>query len=131
MPIITSETQTVIVKSFTANLAQAAGAYDLCTATNGGILIEAWSVYVATAGATFTSVKLHTNQTNDINLMSAAEGAVANLIAQKVLSLSNPNYPIYLASGQKVLYTIVGATGTGSLTAVLRYRPVDSGAILQ
>ena len=131
MSIIVSEPQTVIVGRFTADLTQAAGAYDLCTATNGGILIEAWSVYVETAGATFTSVKLHTNQTNDTNLVTAVEGAVAGLIAQKVLSLSNPNYPIYLASGQKILYTIVGATGTGSLTVVLRYRPVDGGAVLQ
>lgn len=130
MPITTSDGPSASTKKFTANLAQAAATYDLATATGGDILIEAVAIYVATAGATFTSTKIHTNQTNDTNLMTVVEGAVANLVAQKVVPIAGANSPVFLASGQKIQYTIAGATGTGSLTVALRYRSLDSGASL-
>ena len=99
---------------FTANLAQAAGTYDLCTASGGDVFIIDFNVYVATAGAVLTSVQIKTDQTNPVDIMSAVEGAVANLGAQKNVVIAR-SQPILLRTGQKIVYTIVGATGSGSL----------------
>ena len=121
-----------IARSFTANLAQAAATYDLCTATGGDVLIDMYniSIYVATAGATFTSVSIQTNQTNNTVILTSSEGAVANLIAQKNLVRAVTVGSLLLKSGQKLQYTIVGATGTGSLNVAIAFMPLTRGAIL-
>lgn len=118
-----------VVYEFTANLAQAAATYDLCTVT-GDMFIEKFAIYVATVGATFTSASVQTNQTTAWNLMTSAEGAVANLAAQKNMNTATTNIPFVLKSGQKIQYTIVGPTGTGSLRVELLCRPITSGASL-
>lgn len=117
--------------TLTANLAQAAGTYDLATAA-GDVLINLSDVaiYVATAGATLTSVAIVTNQTNATTILSAAEGAVANLVAQKNLVRAVACPSIVLKSGQKIQYTIVGATGSGSLQVTIPYIPLSAGATL-
>ena len=119
--------------SFTANLAQAAATYDLCTASGGDILIDLYTlgIYVHAAGATFTSVSIQTNQTNNTIIMSAVEGAVANLIAQKNIVRAIPVIGgLVLKSGQKIQYTIVGATGTGTLNVLIPFIPITAGATL-
>lgn len=119
--------------SFTANLAQAAATYDLCTASGGDLVIDLQrlAIYVATAGATLTSVSIQTNQTNITTILSAVEGAVANLIAQKNLVRAIPVIGgLLLKSGQKLQYTIVGVTGTGSLQVAVPFLPLTSGATL-
>lgn len=119
--------------SFTANLAQAAGTYDLCTATGGDVLvdIQELAIYVATAGATLTSVSIQTNQSNLTTILSAVEGAVANLISQKNLVRAIPVIGgLLLKSGQKIQYTIVGLTGTGSLLVAIPFMPLITGAVL-
>lgn len=121
------------VAQFTANLAQAAATYDLCTAGGGGVTIDIGRIamYVATAGATLTSVSIQTNQTNATIILSAVEGAVANLIAQKNLVRAIPVVGnVYLASGQKLQFTLVGTTGTGSLLITIPYYPAVAGARL-
>lgn len=118
---------------FTANLAQAAGTYDLCTVTGGDVVLDLqkFSVYVATAGATLTSVSIQTDQTNPTTLLSAAEGALANLVAQKNLVRATPAVGgLLLKSGQKVRYTIVGLTGSGSLTVTVPFLTITAGASL-
>ncbi len=120
-------------KSFTANLAQAAATYDLCTATGGDVVldIQKLAIYVATVGATLTSVSIQTNQTNITTILSAVEGAVANLIAQKNLVRVIPVIGgLLLASGQKLQYTIVGVTGTGALTVAIPFMALTAGATL-
>lgn len=119
---------------FTANLNQAAATYDLCTATGGGVFIDLQklALYVATAmvGA-LTTVSIQTNQTNPTIILSSVEGAVANVIAQKNLVRAIPVVGgLYLASGQKLQYTIVGVTSAGSILATIPYFPVDAGARL-
>ena len=126
----TIDTQLSQIVRLTANLAQAAGTYDLGTVSGGGILIEKTSIYVATAGTLFTSVAIQTNQTNTTSILTAAEGALANIISQKVIPAAAANQPIYLASGQKLQYVLVGLTGVGSLLVTVQYRPVDTGARL-
>lgn len=118
----------VFVKEFTANLAQAAATYDLCTAS-GDVLIEDVQFYVSTVGATFTSVAFQTNDTTLLQLLTAVEGAVASLLAQKTLRPAEKQQ-FQLRSGKKIQYTIVGATGTGEIRATVRFRPISAGANL-
>lgn len=127
------DTEVFRLSRFTADLTQAAGTYDLCTASGGGVLIDlqALAIYVATAGSTLTSVSIQTNQSSITTILSAAEGVVANLIAQKNLVRAIPIIGgLYLASGQKLQYTISGLTGSGSLLITVPYRAVDVGARL-
>lgn len=121
------------VSTFTADLTQAAGTYTLCTATNGDVLVDIYdlAIYVATAGATLTSVSIQTSQTNATTILSAVEGAVANLIAQKNLVRAIPVVGgVLLKTGQKLNYTIVGATGSGSLNVTVPFYPTAAGATL-
>ena len=126
------DTSVAKVKQFTLSLAQAAATYDLATVNaTGDILILDVNIHCITAGATFTSVAIATNDTTAVSLLSAVEGAVANLTAGKnivkVFPVANTG-PILLRSGKKIQYTIVGATGTGTLLVTLRYQAVANGA---
>ena len=119
-------------KSFAANLAQAANTYDLCTAS-GDVLIDInrLAIYVTKKNATLTSVSIQSNQTNATTLLSAAEGAVANLIAQKNLVRAIPVIGnLLLKSGQKLTFTIAGSTGTGALEVIVPFFPMSAGATL-
>ena len=114
--------------TFTANLAQAAATYDLATATGGAVLVTRVVVYVSVAGATFTSVAIQTNTTTAVTFLTSGEGAVANVTADKTLKDSAS--AAYLASGKKIQFTLVGATGTGTLLVVVEYTPLAAGATL-
>jgi hypothetical protein len=113
-------------KTATLDLSHDAGTYDALTA-QGDVLIEAASFYGDTAGATFTSVSVQTNQTNPVTVLTSAEGAVANVVAQKTLAFAYGRFPFVLRSGQKLQYTIVGLTGTGAITMTVYCRPLVSG----
>jgi hypothetical protein len=118
------------VQEFTADLSQVAGTYDLCTAS-GDLLVQAIGLYVATAGAVFTSVTIQSNQTTPFVVLNAADGAVANLVAQKSLASSwSQVFPWSLRSAQKVQYTIAGAQGSGSLKVPILYTPITGGGSL-
>lgn len=118
------------IKQFTADLSQAAGTYDLLAASGSGIYIKNANIYVSTAGATFTSVSIQTNQTTPKVILSSTDGAVANLTSQAQIENSidgwGRSHPIYLASGQKWQYTIVGTTGTGALLVTVEFLPVTA-----
>lgn len=122
-------------KQFTANLAQAAGTYDLCQASGSDVYVVGMSVYVQTAGATFTSVAIQTNQTTPQVLLSSSDGAVANLTAQKQLfnsigGWSQSGGPVLLRDGQKIQFTLVGLTGTGTLLVGFIFMPVNRNGTL-
>jgi len=116
-----------IRKTFVLNLAQAAADYDITTAVGGDVLLNpelcAW--YVDTAGATFTSVAVHTNTAHPTVLLTAAEGAVANLAAGINLQPAW-RQPVIIRSGGKLQFTIVGATGVGQITLMLSFKPLSS-----
>lgn len=118
------------IQEFTANLAQAAATYDLCTAS-GDLFIFKMGIYVATVGATFTSVAIQSNQTTAFVILNAADGAVANVQAQRSMPTTwTQASPWSLRSGQKIQFTLVGATGTGSLRVQVQYLPLTGGALL-
>ena len=134
LPLTTVELNTKLAyqnvsKERTVNIAQAANTYDITTAT-GDVMIERFYVYVATAGATMTSVSIQTNDTTPFVLLSAVEWAVANLVAGANLNPANKNNVFKLATGKKLQFTIVGATGTGSLQLWVVRRPVTLSASL-
>jgi hypothetical protein len=115
----------------TLALAQVAGTYDAATSV-GDVLIEGAAVYCTVVGATFNYVSIQTNQAQPRVLMTSTEGAVANLVAD-----SHPNAscqldvgPWTVRSGQKIQYTINGATGTGELRLILKYRSISANAII-
>lgn len=136
MGVFISSNLTQETKTFTLNLAQAAGTYDLATASGSGDLLvqlDSLGFYVTTAGATFTSVSVQTNQTTPVVLLSAAEGAVASLTVNKNLArnIGTAGFPAFiLRNGQKIQYTLVGATGTGAMIMTIRFFPTASGTTL-
>ena len=115
--------------SAAVNCAQAAGTYDLLTAT-GDVLVTTQKYYQITAGATFTSLAIQTNDTTAAPLLSAAEGAVANLTAAKNIVSATVSTPIVIKSGKKIQMTLVGSTGTGTGTLAIYYTPITAGAFL-
>lgn len=115
--------------SVAVNCAQAAGSYDLLTAT-GDVLVMLQRYYQITAGATFTALSIQTDDTTAAVLLSAAEGAVANLTAAKNITSATTNTPIILKSGKKIRMTLSGSTGTGTGTLAVFYVPLTSGAFL-
>lgn len=119
------DTQKTEAKEFTMNLAQAAATYDLLAAS-GDVIILGVDLYVATVGATLTSVALQTDDTTSVPILSAVEGAVANITAGK--NLKNFSTPFLLRNGKKIQYTIVGATGSGSIIACVRFMRATAGA---
>lgn len=112
----------------TLNLAQAAGTYDAGTVSGGAIMIMDAVAYVTVVGATFTSVSIQTNTSTPVELMSAAEGGVANVTANKNLKVFTTR--TIIPSGSKIQYTIAGATGTGTIQLHLRYQPMANGAAI-
>jgi hypothetical protein len=122
------DTNQLKCKQFTANLAQAAGTYDLAVANaTGGVVIHDVQIYVATVGATLTSVAIQTNDTTPVIMLTAIEGAVANLTVGKNVAKVFTG-PTYLHTSKKIQYTIVGVTGTGSLLVTVRYQSSVAGA---
>lgn len=125
-PVIINQNK---IKEYTLDLAQAANTYDIMTAA-ADIIFEDFYIYVATAGATFTSVAIQTNDTTVWPLMTAAEGAVASLLAGAHINSATKGKCFKLTSGKKLQFTIVGLTGTGSLRLGLVYRGVATNVTL-
>lgn len=119
-------------KAFTVNLAQAAGTYDLCTASGGDVLIDLYNLglFCTVAGATFTSVAIQTNDTTPAVILTSTEGGVANITAGKNITRAVTFNAIVLTSGKKIQYTIVGTTGTGTMKAGISFCPLVGGATI-
>ncbi|MFA5135464.1 MAG: hypothetical protein WC505_06800 [Patescibacteria group bacterium] len=123
-------------KEVTLDLTQAAAptTYDALTAT-GDVMIMGINAYVQTAGGgDLTSVSIQTNQTTPLVLLTAGQGAVANLLAQShpTSTMQTLVAPWTLRSGQKVQYTLTAAGGahTGSMRLFCSYMPISPGATL-
>ena len=127
-PILVADTEKTKAATLTLNLAQAAATYDAGTVSGGAIMLLDAVAYVSVVGATFTSVSIQTNTTTAVELMSAAEGAVANVTASKNLKVFTTRTMI--PSGGKIQYTISGATGTGTILLQIRYQPMAASATI-
>lgn len=112
-------------QSFTANLAQNAGTYDLATAS-ADVVIQSITVFVATAPTGLTSVTMQSsNTTSDVVLASTL---LAIMTGGK--NLTPVSLPFLLPSTKKIQYTIVGnGTGTGALTVIIEYESPSGGSL--
>lgn len=123
-------TSPLVVKQFTLDLSQVAGTYDIFTAFVSDVIIEHIILYIATAGAVLSSVAIKTNQTTAFDILTAVDGAVANLTSQKnLITTWTQQIPIILASGQKMQYFLVGVTGSGSIRMSVMYRSFNGSYI--
>ena len=107
-----------------------AGTYDIATATDGDIIVEDVLLYIVTAGETFDSVSIQTDDTTPFVVMTDVEGDVANLTAQTTVKTANSQKSFYLASGKKLQYTITGSTGSGSCYIVIKYKIISEGSLV-
>jgi len=116
-----------IRKTFVLNLAQAAATYDITTAVGGDVVLNpelcAW--YVDTSGTLFTSVSVQTNTANPTVLLTAVEGALANILIGKNLQPAW-RQPSIIRSGGKLQFTMIGLTGVGQITLMLSFKPLSS-----
>lgn len=111
----------IAVKAAAINLAQGAGTYDLVTAASA-LVVYGCNLYVATAGVGLVSVAIQSNTTVPFVVLSATDGAVANLVLGTNLSTTwTQAQPFYMPAGSKVQYTIVGTGSAGSIVASLFY----------
>ena len=119
-------------KEVVISLIHVVGTYDVLTAV-GDVMILGQETFVKVAGVGFVSIELLTNQTTTVQIMTAAEGAVANITIDKnLLGLTMPNNQRFqLRNGQKIQLKINGTNGTaGELRLVVEYRTISGGATL-
>ena len=120
------------VKATTIDLNQAANTYDLFTCATQPVMLSSLVIRMsggAVAGAV-TSISIQTNDATPQVLITAAQGAVANLLNQSQLFWSGNK--AYLAVGQKIQLTIAGgAAGVAKVCDVVcEYESVVSGGTL-
>ena len=118
----------------TEDLNQAAATYDLFTGTTQDVLLESILIRMPNivAGGAITSISIQTDDATPQVLLSAADGAVANLTAEAQLAWQNFNAPILIKVGTKVQLTIAGgAHGVAYVCDIVaKTRAVTSGGYL-
>jgi len=121
----------VMMYSTTQDLNNVAGDYPLFTgATQAGVIEEIIVIMPdAAPGGAITAISVQTNHTTPQVLISAAQGAVANLIAENQLY---SNDPIYIGIDDIVNLTIVTGASAAEyiVTVIVKYRPIVSGGSL-
>jgi len=117
----------------TIDLAQAAAAYDLATATTADCLIESIVLRLpnvdASDDATITSIKIHTDDTTEQTFVSAVDGATANLTAEAQLAWTGA---CLLDTGAKIQLTTAGGAADAATLCqvVIKFRAVTDGGYL-
>lgn len=118
------DTQRPKTKTFNVSLNQAAGTYDVCTASGGDVFINDIVIKTTTAATGLTSITVQTNNTTPVSLLDST--ALASLTADKQQAAANT--PLLLESGQKIQMTIVGVGTGGNLKIAVSYLSVSAGA---
>lgn len=103
-------------KYFTANLAQVAATYDLCTATGTTSISRVW-IFVTTAATGLTSITMQSNNTTSDVVLASTLLAVITINK----NLTPVTVPFALLTGNKIQYTIVGTGSAGSVTVGVEY----------
>ena len=118
----------------TIDLNQAAGAKTAFTATTQGCFIYNLGVYIpvdvsGTGGGGFTGISVQSTDVAPVEFISAANGAVANLTAGKILSFAGQGV---VASAKAITLTIGGAATGLACNAIIfaTFRPVVAGGYL-
>lgn len=113
-------------KGFTLNPIQVAGTYTLATLAGGDIAITRLIVYVGTAVTGLISVAI-TDNDSGVSYLSAAEGAVANLLASTTVKTYTTAGVLH--SGKLLQYAIVGTGLAGTVGITVTYVPLASSGI--
>lgn len=123
-----------IVLPGTIDLHQAAGVYDLFTATGGTIYMEKFTLTLPNIDCSddvaLTGIFVETDGATVIILLSAAAGAKANLTPLASFSYATP---FALPVGKKIQLTIIGGTATAdptTCTTSAKYQAVTPAAYL-
>lgn len=125
------------VKSFvtptTIDLQQVAGDYTLYTGTTADVYIETFKITLPAVNVSddvnITSISIQTDTATVITLLSAANGAKANLTANASFSYSTP---FYLPATKLIQLTIAGGAADAATvcTVKCRWTPVVPGGYL-
>jgi len=120
------------IATFDFDINQAAGTYDICTATDNPILVNGVVVMALddhSGKGTYTGISVQSDYTTNQVIISQGNGVAANLTSYSQLAWDGE---IYLGTGKKLQYTVYGgAIGSASLmTSIVRYRAVLDGGYL-
>jgi len=122
-----------VVQPGTIDLQQAAGPYDLFTATGGSVYVEYFTLTLPNVNvsddATITSIAVASDTTTVINLITSAAGAKANLTANKAFTYATP---FALPVGKKIILTIAGGAADAPTVCITscRYRAINPAGYL-
>lgn len=122
----TSVTKVVAIAIDPVKVGGAGTTYDLATVSGGAIELISAVAYVGTAVTGLTTLAVVTDNTIAVTLLAAT--AAASLTGD--LSLAPYVTRLYLASGKKIRYTVIGTGTAGTMFLVVEYRPLASGAVL-
>lgn len=118
----------------TEDLDQVAGTYDLFTGTTQDVLLESLLIRMPNivAGGAITSISIQADDTTPQVLISAADGAVANLTAEVQLAWQNYCAPVLIKVGTKIQLTIAGGAHGSSYVCevIVKVRAITSGGHL-
>lgn len=123
-----------IVIPTTIDLNQAAGDYDLYEATGGTVYVEHFTITLPNVDcsddALLTSISIQSDMATPDVLLSAVDGAVANLTA--LASFAYSGSPFALTVGKKIQLTIAGGAADAATvcTVSCRYQAVTPAAYL-
>ena len=119
------------IKATTINLNQVAASYNLFTGTTQAVILESLNIKMPNlaAGGALTSISIQTDDVTPGVIISAANGAVANLTAEADLGWTGT---LYITVGTIIQLTIAGgAHGVAYVCNVTgKYRAVVSGGLL-
>ena len=119
------------IKATTIDLNQAAATYDLLTGTAQAVILESLNIKMPTGdcGGALTSISIQTDDATPGIIISAANGAVANLTSEADLFWTGS---MYITVGTKIQLTIAGgAHGAAYVCNVTaKCRAVVSGGYL-
>lgn len=115
-----------VAKKFTFSTNQAAGTYDICSATGGDVYVLNYSIKTGTAVGGLTSASIQTNNTTPLSLLAST--LLASLTGDKILAQSGSGF--LLESGKKIQGTIIGVGNAGTVIVAITYVPIDAGASL-
>ena len=122
------------VKATTVDLHQAAGTYDLFTATAQNVIITGLTIYIrdnVSNDTTITGITIQTDDGEPVEFVTAAMGVKANLTAESLHGREACH--VLLKSTQKIQLTIVTGTADADPTTcdvVATYHAVADGGYL-
>ncbi len=98
------------IAATTIDLNQAAATYDLFTGTTQDVIVEKLVIRMPdiVGGGALTSISIQTDDTTPLVFITAAEGAVANLVAEAQLSWAPAGGIALIKVGTKIRLTIAG-----------------------